>query len=83
MMTRRVWLYRAWCTAVVVTAALAARSGVTAQDAGPQMLDPTLSVRTVASGFNLPIGLAFLAPNDLLVLEGATGSAKSTRPVVV
>jgi glucose/arabinose dehydrogenase len=37
------------------------------------MLNPALAVRTVVSGLNVPIGLAFLAANDLLVLEKDTG----------
>ena len=40
------------------------------------MLDPSLRVRTVVSGLTLPIGLAFLAPNEMLVLEKDTGQVK-------
>jgi glucose/arabinose dehydrogenase len=44
--------------------------GATAQ---PSMLDPNLGVRTVVSGLNQPTTMAFLGPNDILVLEKATG----------
>lgn len=71
-MRRRVWLSY-WCGAVAVGAAIVANDGATAQVTGPEMLDPTLRVRVAASGFNLPIGLAFLGPNDWLVLEKDTG----------
>lgn len=43
---------------------------------GPEILDPNLRVRTVASGLANPIGVAFLAPDDLLVLEKDTGQVK-------
>jgi aldose sugar dehydrogenase len=76
MMRPRVRLNRACCIAVALAAAVAARNSVTAQDAGPEMLDPGLRVRTLVSGLNLPIGFAFLAPNDLLVLEKDTGQVK-------
>lgn len=46
---------------------------VEAQSSGPQMLDPKLAVRTVASGLDNPISIAFLGANDLLVLEKNTG----------
>lgn len=40
---------------------------------GPEMLHPRLGVRTVATGLVTPIGLAFLGPGDMLVLEKQTG----------
>lgn len=40
------------------------------------MLDPNLSVNTVVSGLTEPTGLAFLGPNDFLVLEKSTGKVK-------
>ena len=42
-----------------------------------QMLDPTLQVEAlVTTGLIQPIGIVFLAPNDFLVLEKATGQVK-------
>ena len=74
-MRRRAWL--SWmCCGAVVTAAVVMGGGVTAQNSGPEMLDPTLGVRVAASGLELPIGLAFLGPNDWLVLEKDTGRVK-------
>jgi glucose/arabinose dehydrogenase len=43
------------------------------QVAGPEMLHPRLAVRTVVGGLVTPIGLAFLGPSDMLVLEKQTG----------
>ena len=55
---------------------LAATFNVGAQSSGPQMLVPRLDVRTVVSGLTMPIGLAFLGPNDMLVLEKDSGQVK-------
>jgi glucose/arabinose dehydrogenase len=46
---------------------------VQAQAAGPSLVDPKLAVRTVLGGLVTPIGLAFLGPADMLVLEKNTG----------
>jgi glucose/arabinose dehydrogenase len=46
---------------------------VRAQEDGPTMLDRNLAVRTVATDLVTPIALAFLGPDDLLVLEKDTG----------
>ncbi len=40
------------------------------------MLDPNLEATVVASGFSQPIGLVFLGPNDMLVLEKASGKVQ-------
>src|SRR5438093_6521426 len=40
---------------------------------GPTMLDPRLTVSTVVSGLTTPSSIAFIGPNDLLVLEKNTG----------
>ena len=71
-----------WWAPACVAAALSAafvldlQTGARAQGSGPEMLDPSLRVRTVVSGLALPIGLAFLGPNDMLVLEKDTGQVK-------
>lgn len=44
-----------------------------AQSTPPSVVDPDLSVRTVVSGLEQPITMAFLGPSDFLVLEKATG----------
>jgi glucose/arabinose dehydrogenase len=51
----------------------AQKGDATAAPAGPTMLDPSLTVRTVVSGLTTPSSMAFLGPNDLLVLEKNTG----------
>ena len=42
----------------------------------PTMLDDNLKVSTVANGLDQPTSMAFLGPNDFLVLEKATGKVK-------
>jgi glucose/arabinose dehydrogenase len=44
--------------------------------AGPAVVDPNLGVRTVVSGLVTPSTMAFLGPNDFLVLEKNTGEVK-------
>ncbi len=44
--------------------------------ATPSVIDPNLAVRTAASGLVTPISIAFLGPNDMLVLEKDTGQVK-------
>ncbi|NHC45388.1 PQQ-dependent sugar dehydrogenase [Motilibacter aurantiacus] len=41
--------------------------------ASPTVVDPSLAVRTVASGLVAPTNLAFLGPDDMLVTEKTTG----------
>ena len=41
--------------------------------AAPTVVDPNLAVRTAAQGLVTPTSLAFIGPNDMLVLEKATG----------
>jgi glucose/arabinose dehydrogenase len=61
---------------VALAAALGGRNGALAQATGPEMLDPTLAVRTVVSGLTTPVSMAFLGANDMLVLEKDTGRVK-------
>lgn len=41
-----------------------------------ELVDPSLSVSTVAEGLSQPIAMAFIGPNDILVTEKATGQVK-------
>ena len=82
-MGRTRWLNRSVYAGVGLAAALALRGGATAQETGPVLLDPTLQVREVVSGLELPIGLAFLAPGDMLVLEKDTGKVKRVTDGIV
>jgi glucose/arabinose dehydrogenase len=52
-----------------------AASPVAAQT-GPEVLDRNLGVRPAAQGLTTPISMAFLGPNDFLVLEKNTGQVK-------
>jgi glucose/arabinose dehydrogenase len=77
MITSRLRLYSVAAAAaaaglVAFTTAFPAR----AQAPGPEMLVPTLGVRTVVSGLAQPISIAFLGANDLLVLEKDSGLVK-------
>lgn len=47
-----------------------------AADNGPTVLDPSLDVRTVVSGLSAPLALAFLGPDDFLVLEKNNGRVR-------
>lgn len=73
-MIRRRWLIS---TSFALAIAVAFTPGVwdrtSAQTTGPEMLDPRLGVRPVVSGLSLPVGFAFLAANDMLVLEKDSG----------
>jgi glucose/arabinose dehydrogenase len=57
-------------------AALALCAAALPARAQPSLVDPALDVRTVVAGLEQPIHMAFLAPNDFLVLEKATGRIK-------
>jgi glucose/arabinose dehydrogenase len=77
MIKRTAWLSRIAVAGVMVAAMLVARHPSRAQGSpGPQMLNPTLDVRTVVSGLSNPIALAFLGTNDMLVMEKDTGRIK-------
>jgi aldose sugar dehydrogenase len=47
--------------------------------AAPSVVDPNLAVRTVVSGLVTPISIAFIGPNDMLVLEKDTGKVVRVR----
>src|SRR4051794_28410100 len=42
----------------------------------PTVLDPNLAVRPVVTGLSMPTSMAFLGPDDFLVLEKASGQVK-------
>ena len=61
---------------VMTSLAVTAPAPATAQAVEPSLVDPALAVRTVVSGLEQPIHMAFLADGDFLVLEKATGRVK-------
>jgi aldose sugar dehydrogenase len=77
MVRKDVWI-KAGVALVLLSLILGAPSNqaVSAQADGPVMLHPGLDVRPVVSGLNVPTTLAFLGPDDLLVLEKNTGQVK-------
>jgi glucose/arabinose dehydrogenase len=50
-------------------------SMLNAQDP-PSLVDPNLGMRTIVENLDQPTSMAFLGPNDFLVLEKATGQVK-------
>ena len=59
-----------------VAAALALSILPAQAQAAPTVLDPNLAVRTAVSGLDQPVSLAFLGPNEMLVLEKASGKVQ-------
>ena len=66
-------LSRATIAIAIAVAALAAASQQKVGAVDPTLVDRNLFLRTVAIGFDQPASFAFLGPNDVLVLEKATG----------
>jgi glucose/arabinose dehydrogenase len=64
---------RAVLLLVAIASLVVPASAAWAQAPPPTMMDPRLGVRTVTTGLSVPTSLAFLGPNDMLVLEKATG----------
>ena len=60
----------------LLTIALLVVSGTSNRLAAQEMVHPRLDVRTVVEGLDLPTTLAFLGPDDILVLEKNTGQVK-------
>jgi aldose sugar dehydrogenase len=76
--------------AVVLLAGVLAHTGLVhraavarAAEADPTMLDPSLKVGTVVSGLTTPSSIAFIGPNDMLVLEKNTGKVLHVTDGVV
>jgi glucose/arabinose dehydrogenase len=51
-------------------------SMLNAQSTPPSVVDPNLGVRTVIESLDQPTSMAFLGPNDFLILEKATGKVQ-------
>ncbi len=60
-----------------------AETPVVAQVLNPVMEDPSLSVTPAVTNLTTPTGIAFLAPNDFLVIEQTTGKVKRVIDGVV
>jgi len=59
---------------IAMLASLACAGSAQAQ--APEVVDSNLGVRTAASGLIQPVSMAFIGPNDALVLEKASGRVK-------
>jgi glucose/arabinose dehydrogenase len=47
------------------------------------LVDPSLTLSTIAGGLSQPIAIAFIGPDDILVIEKATGQVKRVTDGVV
>jgi aldose sugar dehydrogenase len=77
-MQRPTLIRAAFLAATALTTALiaAASTAPVGAQSGPAVVDPNLGVRTVVGGLDAPTTIAFLGPNDFLVLEKNTGRVK-------
>jgi len=77
-MTRKGFWIRAGVALIMLSLLMSSTSShsASAQTSGPVMLHPRLAVRTVVSGLVTPTSLAFLGPDDILVLEKNTGKVQ-------
>jgi glucose/arabinose dehydrogenase len=73
----------AMATVLMVTLALAYDTARPIGAQGPTVVDPSLQVRTVVSGLNLPTSMAFLGADEMLVLEKNTGKVLRVQNGVV
>jgi len=62
---------------------LAALDFTNLASAAPTLKDSNLQIKTVATGFSQPTSMAFIGPNDILVLEKNTGLVKWVKNGVV
>jgi hypothetical protein len=65
--------FRLSMTALLAASLVIAYSNCHARAVGPELLDRNLAVRIAASGLTMPVSLAFLGPNNMLVLEKSAG----------
>jgi hypothetical protein len=65
--------FRLSMTALLAGSLVIAYSNRHARAVGPELLDRNLAARIAASGLTMPVSLAFLGPNNMLVLEKSTG----------
>lgn len=78
------WWTRIAVACTLIAAGLVTHRGAIAQSSpGPEMLNPSLAVRTVVSGLDLPISMAFIGDDDMLVLEKDTGRVRRVVAGVV
>jgi glucose/arabinose dehydrogenase len=64
------------CAAVAGAVLVASATSAAWAQTGPTVVDPNLGVRTAVGGLVTPTTMAFLGPNDFLVLEKDTGQVK-------
>src|SRR5258705_13692590 len=62
----------AFCAALLVWA----QTTLNAQQTTPQLVDQNLAVRAVVTNLNQPTSMAFIGPNEILVLEKASGKVQ-------
>src|SRR5688572_24649298 len=72
-MSPRFWLRNVYVVAALFALPVSLGRQAGAQGTEPQLLDPSLQIRTAVSGLDMPIGLAFIGPGDMLVIEKNSG----------
>jgi len=68
---------------LALAAACALVTAAAAAAQAPTVVDPRLEVNTAADGLTTPISIAFIGPDDMLVLEKDTGRVKRVTGGVV
>ena len=78
MVRKRIWTKMGMLVVIfAMLMSLTSLNFVAAQEEeGPVMLHPQLDVRTVVDGLDTPTTMAFLGPDEFLVLEKNTGQVK-------
>jgi glucose/arabinose dehydrogenase len=76
MMRCRLFIFSLLILGLVFGLNLLTSDITSAQGSGPTMLVPNLRIRPVITGLVTPITMAFVGPNDLLVLEKNTGKVQ-------
>jgi glucose/arabinose dehydrogenase len=72
-----------WRALVVGALGVAMAFAGQAQAAEPSLVDSTLRLRTAVTNLDLPTSIAFIGPNDMLVLEKNSGRVMRVRNGVV
>ncbi len=73
---RRSYILASALLIALVAVSLNTNDKAGAQTVGPTVLAPNLAVRTLVAGLVTPMGMAFIGPNDVLVLEKNTGKVQ-------
>src|SRR5262249_17734481 len=79
--TRRYYICACALLMVLMAVSLNTNDRVSAQADGPTMFAPNLAVKKLIGGLVTPTSMAFIGPNDILVLEKNTGKVQRVLPL--